>query len=128
MSLRAVGLAVTVGMVPPLFVIGAVQMLIWVPSEALKFVSSVKVSPAESVTLAVFPPPAFHVPTSTTRRFPAVTSDGGWTDIPLVDTEAESALACWTNTGGAFVLGVTALLGGEGAAVPAGFEAVTVNV
>ena len=36
--------------------------------------------------------------------------------------------ACWTNTGGAVELGVTALDGADAAADPAGLEAVTVNV
>ncbi len=68
-----------VGRVPPPAVTGAVQMLISVFSEALKFSSSMYLLPAESVTLAAVADASLHTPTSTTRRSPAVTFEPGVT-------------------------------------------------
>ena len=85
-----------------------------------------KVSPAASVTPVTFGAELFHAATSTTRRLPAVTERDGWIEMLLTDAAWEPA--CWTNTGGAVVLGVTALDGADAAADPAGLEAVTVNV
>ena len=72
MSLAAEGFAVMVDLAPPVRM-GAVQMLISVPSEAVKWVTSTNGSPAVSVTDVVEAPLPFQTPTSTTRRSPAVT-------------------------------------------------------
>ncbi len=74
------GVAVMVGRTPPMST-GAVHTLISAPSEATKCVTSTKGSLVESVTDVVVAPADFHAPTSTTRRFPAVTSELGTTEI-----------------------------------------------
>ena len=96
------------------------------PSGAVVEESWVKVSPDGSVTPVTLPPELFHAATSTTSRLPAVTGLEGWIETLL--TEEPWAPACWTKTGGAVELGVTALDGADAAADPAGLEAVTVNV
>ena len=80
MSAVADGLATMVGFVPPLAVTGAVHTLSCAPSDAVTLVTSVKVSPAESVTLDVVACPELQSATSTTSRFPVVTAAGVVTD------------------------------------------------
>ena len=86
-----------------------------------------KVSPAASVTPVTLGPELFHAATSTTQAVP-----GGHRarrlDRDALDRRRPGSPACWTNTGGAVVLGVTAFDGADAAADPAGLEAVTVNV
>ena len=96
MSAVAEGLAVTVSALPPGGT-GAVQMLIWVPSDAVKFVTSTKVSLSESVTELAVPLFEFQTPTSTTRRSPVATLAPVVTAMLLFDDPC--ALACWTNAG-----------------------------
>ena len=110
MSALAVGLAMTTGLVPPLWVIGAVHTLSWVPSEPVAVVSSVKVSPAESVTLAAVAWPELQSATSTTSLFPVVTLAGMVTETLV--WAAACALTCCTNAGTTAAVGVT---GGDGA-------------
>ena len=105
MSVLAVGLAMMVGLVPPLCVIGAVHTLSSVPSEPVAVVTSVKVSPAESVTLEVVAWPELQSATSTISRFPVVTLPGMVTDR-LVWPEP-CALTCCTNDGATAAVGVT---------------------
>jgi hypothetical protein len=76
-SAADVGVTVIVGRVPPPAVIGAVHTLMSVPSEAAKWTSSMYELPAESLTLPAVACAAFQIPTSTTRRSPAVTFDVG---------------------------------------------------
>ncbi len=90
---------------PPLWVIGAVHTLSWVPSEPVAVVTSVKVSPAESVTLAAVAWPELQSATSTTSRFPVVTLAGIVTEM-LVWADP-CALTCCTNVGVAAAVGVT---------------------
>ena len=126
MSALADGLATMVGAVPPLAVIGAVHTLSWVPSEAVALVTSVNVSPAESVTLEVVAWPELQSATSTTSRFPLLTADGMVTDR-LVCPEP-CALACCTNAGAAAAVGVTACDGVDAGPVPTALLAETVKV
>jgi hypothetical protein len=118
--------AVTVGSFPAPAVIGAVQMLCSVWSGPVKWLTSVKVSPAESVTLDVLALELLQTPTSTTSRFPVPSGADGVTEMLLA--EATWVLACWTKAGGVAVDGVTALDEADGADVPTAFVAVTVKV
>ena len=95
-SPAADGFAVMVGLLPPV-ITGAVHTLISVPSEAVKCVTSTKGSPDESLTALVVALADFHTPTSTTRRFPAVTLVPGTTEMLLLPDPW--ALTCWTNAG-----------------------------
>src|SRR5690349_24389008 len=77
MSARALVVTVTVGFVPAPAVIGAVQTLSSVLSEALKPLTLVYVLPAESVTPDAPGLPEPHTPTCTTSPLPAVMLAGG---------------------------------------------------
>jgi len=118
--------AVTVGLVPPPAVTGALQTLISVLSEAVKCVISVYVLPAESVTFVAVAEEVFHTPTWTISRFPVVIGAPSATAavVPLdLCTEA-----CWTNVGETTFVGTTAFDGAEAGPVPAELVAVTVKV
>ena len=83
MSPAAVGVTVMAGAVPPALT-GAVQMLISVPSEAVKCVTSTNWSPEESVTDDVVAPLFFQMPTSAISRSPAVTLAPSVTEMLLL--------------------------------------------
>ena len=84
-------------LVPPPLMIGAVQTLISVLSDAVTCLISVYVLPAASLTpLAVALPP-LQTPTSTTNRLPAVMFVVGVT-ARLVTLELWPD-TCWTNAG-----------------------------
>ena len=82
-SPAAVDVAVMAGAVPPVLT-GAVQMLISVPSDAVKCVTSTNWSPEESVTDDVVAPPFFQMPTSTISRSPAAALAPGVTEMLLL--------------------------------------------
>ena len=69
----------TVGVVPAPAVIGAVQTLCSVWSGPVKWLTSVNVSPAESVTLLVVAADELQTPTSTTSRLPVPSGADGVT-------------------------------------------------
>ena len=92
-------------MVPPLAVMGAVHTLSCVPSGAMAVVSSVNVSPAESVTLDMVAVPELQSDASTTSLLPAPTVLGIVTDRLV--RFAPCALACCTNAGAVAATGVT---------------------
>jgi hypothetical protein len=119
-------LAVMVGLVPPRAVMGALHTLISVLSEAVKWVSSTKVSPAESLTPVTVGPALFQAPTSTTSRLAAVIAEARVT-ARLVLASAR-ALICCTNAGVAEAVGVTALELADGGPVPTALVAVTTKV
>src|SRR5262249_26463818 len=96
-SALADGVTVIVGFVPPPAVIGAVQMLCSVPSDATKCSTSVYVFPALSVTVRAVGLPLFQMPTSTIRRLPAVMAADG-TTARLVRF-SPCAVTPWTNAG-----------------------------
>ena len=125
-SALALGVAVIVGIVPPPAVTGALQMLISVLSEALKCCSSVKVSPAESLTLEAVALALLQTPTSTTRRLPETSLAPGVT--PKLVTLGAWPEACCTNCGEAVPDGVTAFDAAEAGPLPMALVAVTVNV
>src|SRR5580698_6342107 len=95
MSAFDVGVAVMLGRRPAPALIGALQTLISVPSEALKCSSSVNVSPAESFTLEVVALELFHTPTSTIRRLALPSAPGGVT--ARLETDSEWPETCCTN-------------------------------
>jgi hypothetical protein len=117
--------ATTVGSLPAPAVIGAVQTLCSVWSGPVKWLTSVNVSPAESVTLDVLAFELLQTPTSTTSRLPAPSGADGVTEMLLA--EAIWVLACWTKAGTVAADGVTALDGADGGDVPTAFVAVTVK-
>ena len=96
MSADEVTWAVMAGLVPPPLVIGAVQMLISVSSEAANEVTLVYVLPALSVTPEAVAAEKFQTPTSTTSRLPAVTLAVG---VTVAVAAVTRALACCTNVG-----------------------------
>jgi hypothetical protein len=126
MSALADGFAVIVGLVPPLWVMGADQTLSSAPSEPVTLVNSVNVSPAESVTLDVVGLVEAHSLTSTTSRFPVVTFAGVVTAMLVLDAACEDT--CWTNAGAVAAVGVTAADGVEARPGPTAFVALTVKV
>src|SRR5215469_7179300 len=95
---------------------GAVHTLISVPSEATKWSTSVKESPAESVTLLAVGLLLHQTPTMTTRRSPAVTLAPGATEMLV--PEPAWLPACWTKAGGGSVPGVTEVDGEDASPVP----------
>jgi hypothetical protein len=125
-SAVADGFAMMVGLVPPLWVTGAVHTLSCAPSEAVAVVSSVKESPAESVTLEVVAWPELQSATSTTRRFPVVTLAGIVTEMLVL--AGPCALTCCTNAGATAAVGVTGCDGDDAGPVPTVFAADTVKV
>ena len=92
---------VTVGRVPPPAVIGALQTLSSVSSDAVKCVSSVYVLPALSVTAEAVAAAALQTPTSTTIRSPVVTFATGCS-ARLVTFFAR-LLTCCTKVGDVLV-------------------------
>jgi hypothetical protein len=74
-------------------------MLIWVPSDAVKFVTSTNESLSESVTELVVELFEFQTPTSTTSRSPVATLAPVVTAMLLCDDPC--ALACWMKAGDA---------------------------
>src|SRR5436190_8026150 len=95
-SALAVVFTLTVGLVAPPAVIGALHTLSSVLSDALNDVSFVYVLPAESVTLDALALPALHTPASTTRRLPVVTLAAG-TSVRFAVTAR--LLTCCTKAG-----------------------------
>ena len=95
-SAAPVGVAVTVGRVPPVATT-AVQTLSSVLSDAVKLSSLTKVSPALSVTVPVVADAELHTPTSTTSRLPGTGLPGRV--APRLATLLPCAVACWTNVG-----------------------------
>jgi hypothetical protein len=91
MSAVDVVVAVIVGLVPVLAVIGAVHTDCSVPSAAAKWLTSVNESPAESVTDFVVAFAALQTPTSTMSRLPVLTPVGGV-------TASEPTLSRWSLT------------------------------
>src|SRR5450756_183712 len=95
-SAAEAGFTVTVSALPPLGT-GAVQTLISVPSAAVNWVASTKVSPSESVTELVMADCEFQTPASTTSRSPVATL------APVVTARlllpAPCALTCCTKVG-----------------------------
>ena len=83
MSASEVGVAVTVGRVPADWLAGAVQTLNSWPFAPCTEPTSVKGSPAESVTLSAVACIAFRTATSTTSRSPRATSAGMVAERPL---------------------------------------------
>src|SRR5215468_2906897 len=118
--------AVTAGALPAPPVTGAVQTLCSVWSGPVKWLTSVNVSPAASVTLLVFAPEPFQTPTSTTRRSPVPSGADGVTAMLLPD--AACLLACWTKAGAVDADGMTAFDAADAGPVPTALVAVTVNV
>ena len=106
--------------------IGAVQTLISVRSDALNCNSFTYVLPAESLTPLAVGPLLFHTPTMTTSRFPAVMGDGGVT--AMLPATPLCAPTCCTYAGTTAATGVTGLDAADSAPVPTAFVAATVNV
>src|SRR6188472_667298 len=71
-SAPPVAVMVITGRVPPPAVIGALQTLSSVSSDAVTLVTLVYVLPAESVTAEIVALLALHTPAMTMRRFPLV--------------------------------------------------------
>jgi hypothetical protein len=126
MSAVDVGRTVIVGRVPPPAVMGAVQTLISVASEAAKWSSSTYWLPAESTTLAAVDLALLHIPTSTTKRSPEVTFAAGVT--ARLATARVCAKTCCTNAGATLALGVTAFEGEDAGPGPIALLAATVKV
>src|SRR5258708_153670 len=126
MSAWAVGLARITGLVPPLWVTGAVHTLSCAPSEPVAVVPAVRVSPAESVTLAAVAWRELQSATSTTSRSPVVTLAGIVTEMLV--WAGPCALACCTNAGVAAAVGVTGWGGADAGPAPTAVGAGTVDV
>ena len=92
--------------------IGAVQTLCSVLSGPVKWLTSVNVSPAESVTLLALALEVLQAPTSTMSRLPLPSGADGVTARLL--TALAWVLACCTKPGVVAADGVTALDGEEG--------------
>ena len=88
------GVTVIVGGAAEPAVTGALQTLSSVWSPAVKCVSSVKVSPAESVTLLAVAALALQIPVSTTSRSPVRVLAGSDTD--RLEPVPECPDAPWT--------------------------------
>ena len=103
MSALPVAVMVIVGLVPSPAVIGAVQTLSSVLSDALTLVALVYVLPAESLTPEIVAAGLLHTPAITTSRFPTVVADAGvsWRVEPVMRPDTRC-----TKRGAA--LGVTA--------------------
>src|SRR3954447_13103956 len=85
MSALPVAVMVIAGRVPPPAVIGALQTLSSVSSDAVTLVTLVYVLPAESVTPEIVARPMLHTPAMTTIRLPLVMADAGvsWRVVPV---------------------------------------------
>jgi hypothetical protein len=89
-------------------------------------VSSTNGSPAESLTPDAVAAEPLQVPTSTTRRLPAVTADVGVTARLVLALPCP--LTCCTKAGVVTAVGVTALELADGGPVPTALVAVTTKV
>src|SRR2546421_482162 len=126
MSAAPDAVAVMAGDWPPPAVTGAVQTLSSVPSDALPWDTSTKLSPAESLTPVAVPLAEFQTPTSTTSRSPVRSAVGS--DTARLPVWVTWPPACWTNAGAGVADGVTAPDGTDAGDVPTALVALTVNV
>ena len=124
MSALAVAVMVMAGLVPPPAVIGAVQTLSSVSSDALTLATLVYVLPAASATLEIVAALKLHTDAMTTIRLPVVIAEAGVSC--MLDPVGVTPETFWTNCGEAF--GVTALDGAESGPAPTEFVAATVKV
>src|SRR2546430_2671916 len=126
MSAAPGAVGVRAGDWPAPAVTGAVQTLSSVPSDALPWDTSTKLSPAESLTPVAVPLAELQTPTSTTSRSPVRSAVGS--DTARLPVWVTWPPACWTNAGAGVADGVTPPDGTDAGDVPAALVALTVNV